>query len=163
MESRTQSSCGCEKHPAPLITVLGRLFRDGAASALTILKERSAAFCGCLGFQCDVETELGQALDQTVSGFVTVDDIEEISTQVFVVPFMLQHVVGRDENAVGDGHQSSFLTSPRRDAAKLGRKISVFHVRGGPGDLTHRPPQPNVTFTHLAAEPLPGAFIVAGT
>jgi hypothetical protein len=98
------------------------------------------AFHSSLRLQSNVEAKLCQALHQTVSDFVAVDSIEKVCAQLLVMALMLQHGIGRHQNAVGYGHQSSFSTSPRRNAVKLGGEIRVVGMRRGPSHLTHRPP-----------------------
>ena len=92
----THPSFWCEQREIPLNTLTSR-----ARSFWAGIRHDFHSF---LRLECDIEAELSQTLHQPVANFIAVHHIDEVHAQLLVMTFMLQHVVGRDQYAVGYRH-----------------------------------------------------------
>jgi len=86
-----------------------------------------------------------------------------IGTKFSVVFLTLQHVIGHDEEGMGDGHDRALGSPPSSNAPIQRREVVVLGHGDRPGCLRQATAERNIALAHLAAQPFPGALKTPGT
>src|SRR2546430_14951022 len=107
--------------------------------------------CWSKGLEGNFVARLCQAVNQVALECLAVQFIKIVGTKILVRLAALQDVVGDDQDAMRDRHQSALLASPAHQTMELRRKISVFSMTGPMSRFRQGELQPAIAFAGLAA------------
>jgi hypothetical protein len=104
-----------------------------------------------------------EAVDEAPFHCLTIPLIEVIASQVAVDGPLCQHVIGNDQDGVGDGDGRLRPTTASRQSSVLRCEIGAFGAGRCVRCLNQARPQPRTPLACPAATAVPSALVVAGT
>src|SRR5208337_3608399 len=138
-------------------------FRAAPATAMKIAAQASASRGLGLWFEGDVVAEAFEAAFEVGDGSGLADLVEIGFAEIAIGQVLGEHVIGRDEDLVGDGEGCAQAAAAGLEPVELVLEVAALGSRGGDRGADQDRAQVDVALSGPAALLPAGALMVAGT